>query len=268
MEDLRKTSFQKSMSITHKPYQKYLSLIGVFVAIFSFGYASTTFAIDAITSDRVVELVNESRLAHDMPIVAISRDLGAAASLKARDMFAKQYFAHNTPDGKMPWYWINLVGYEYVMAGENLAIHFTDALSQHTAWMESPLHRKNILNPEYRDIGVAVERGMFQGKETTIVVQFFGTQKILPPAATFQSESSIGSETSPLVESESISYDEPEKTTTGVIGRLSIALGYELLHAILPTILVLPFFVLSFSFLRNAYTSTFFFLNRSKLSDS
>ena len=133
-------------------------------------------AKDSITVDRVVELVNESRLGHGKNMISLDEDLSYAATLKVEDMFDRQYFAHDTPTGESPWYWVLEAGYDYKYSGENLAIHFESASSQHRAWMESPLHRKNILNENYRDIGVAIKTDIFQDKETTIVVQLFGTR--------------------------------------------------------------------------------------------
>jgi len=127
-----------------------------------------------VTQQKVLELVNESRLSHGLEVIAIDSELNVAAHKKAEDMFERQYFSHNTPDGTEPWYWIEKEGYAYKYAGENLAISFTDAEKQHAAWMKSPTHRKNILNPVYKDMGVAVERGEWKGDQTTIVVQFFG----------------------------------------------------------------------------------------------
>ncbi|MHB8111125.1 MAG: CAP domain-containing protein [Syntrophorhabdaceae bacterium] len=43
-------------------------------------------------------------------------------------------------------------------------------------WMQSPGHRKNILNRDYTDIGVAIIKGTFDGIECMIGVQVFGKQ--------------------------------------------------------------------------------------------
>jgi len=43
------------------------------------------------------------------------------------------------------------------------------------AWLDSPSHRANLLNSNYKDVGIAILKGDFQGNETTVVVQLFGT---------------------------------------------------------------------------------------------
>lgn len=131
----------------------------------------------SITPQNVLLLVNESRKVYGMDSVVLDKDLSSAAAMKAQDMFERQYFSHDTPTGETPWFWIEQSGYEYRYAGENLAIHFRNVDSQHKAWMESPLHRKNILNEKYQDMGVAVREGMFEGTNTIITVQLFGTRR-------------------------------------------------------------------------------------------
>ena len=79
------------------------------------------------------------------------------------------------PAGKDPWYWIKQSGYAYKAAGENLAINFTDAKEQQSAWMKSQTHRDNILNAQYQETGVAVIEGKIKGKNALVTVQLFGT---------------------------------------------------------------------------------------------
>jgi hypothetical protein len=90
-------------------------------------------------------------------------------------MIKENYFAHNSPSGKTPWFWMEKNNYDYRYAGENLAMDFHTALDQQLAWMKSPTHRKNILNQEFKEIGVAVKQGLIQGHLATITVQEFGT---------------------------------------------------------------------------------------------
>lgn len=129
----------------------------------------------AITSETVVSLANEARKEGGLAELTVNGLLTQAAQTKANDMLAKQYFAHNTPSGDTPWTFIKATGYNYVTAGENLAIDFTEAESIQTAWMNSPGHRANIMNKSFQEIGIGIAKGMFNGHQTTIVVQMFGT---------------------------------------------------------------------------------------------
>lgn len=134
----------------------------------------------AITAQKVIELVNTSRLDNNLNILSENAHLKAAAENKAQDMFEHSYFLHTSPEGKTPWYWIEKNNYTYIHAGENLAIHFSNAENEHQAWMSSPSHRKNILQSSYTEIGVAVKKGNWKGTPTTIVVQIFGTPSRAP----------------------------------------------------------------------------------------
>lgn len=130
-----------------------------------------------ISPQKVIELVNQDRIINNIPTLLENENLKRAAWQKAEDMLNNNYFAHTSPKGVTPWYWIEKNGYNYQYAGENLAINFTDPREQHEAWMKSSTHRKNILNPNYIHIGVAVVSGKIDGKVSTIVVQMFGAKK-------------------------------------------------------------------------------------------
>ncbi len=145
------------------------------ILLFSFSFKVLAGKIE-ITKEKVIQLVNESRRAEGLETLKENEKLSLAASQKAEDMIKKKYFAHNSPDGITPWSWIEKSGYNYRYAGENLAIDFKDAESQHTAWMKSPTHRKNILNSDFQEIGVAVKEGVIEGHLATITVQEFGLQ--------------------------------------------------------------------------------------------
>lgn len=151
-----------------------LKVILSFAIIFIFS-ATLVWASD-ITADTVINLVNKARTAANVAILKNNDLLQKAAEEKAQDMIDNNYFAHISPQGKSPWDWINQSGYDYRYAGENLAINFTNAKDEQQAWMDSESHRKNILNSDYEDTGVAVKQGVIDGHETIVVVQMFGKQ--------------------------------------------------------------------------------------------
>lgn len=133
------------------------------------GYASV------IPVQSIIDSTNNERAKNGLKPLIINERLSDAARRKAADMFAKGYWAHNSPEGTKPWYFITSSGYNYLHAGENLARDFTDAQSVVDAWMNSKTHKDNILAARYQEIGVAVVDGRLSGHETTLVVQMFGT---------------------------------------------------------------------------------------------
>lgn len=89
-------------------------------------------------------------------------------------MLRNNYFSHTSPIGLDPWHWFEKNNYTYKYAGENLAINYTSAEEEHQAWMESPTHKKNILSPNFSEIGIATATGNINGKKSLITVQEFG----------------------------------------------------------------------------------------------
>jgi len=75
-----------------------------------------------ITPDRVIELTNQQRLERGLSPLSLNPTLNQTAQLKAGDMFAFSYWAHNSPSGRDPWSFFKEAGYTYLYAGENLAI--------------------------------------------------------------------------------------------------------------------------------------------------
>ncbi len=133
----------------------------------------------AIFAAVLVEQTNKERATGELRTLRPNTQLEAAAKLKAEDMAAKGYFSHNTPDGKTPWHWFKLAGYEYAAAGENLAVNFTDSKDVTEAWMRSPTHRANIMSGNYTEIGIATAEGTYKGRAAIFVVQTFGRPSIV-----------------------------------------------------------------------------------------
>lgn len=129
-----------------------------------------------VTKTALFDSINEERAVQGLGRLENDSQLDGAAYAKAQNMLEESYFAHTSPEGINPWHWFHGQGYRYQYAGENLAIGFLNSREVTKAWMDSNAHRQNILNPNYEDMGLAVVQGEFQGQETTLVVQLFGTK--------------------------------------------------------------------------------------------
>ncbi|MDQ7814674.1 MAG: CAP domain-containing protein [Patescibacteria group bacterium] len=128
----------------------------------------------AITKPNIIELTNQARQAQGLLALKTNTRLASAAQAKAEDMLEKQYFAHTSPEGTTPWYWIKKAGYSYSISGENLAIHYNSAEGALAGWLASASHRSNIMNTKFTETGVGITEGMFEGYPSVIVVQMFG----------------------------------------------------------------------------------------------
>lgn len=142
------------------------------------GYATN------ISAQVVVSEINASRSNNSLANLTTDSQLNKAAALKADDMLKNGYWAHTAPDGSQPWRWFDVAGYKYAVAGENLAKDFKTSDGIASAWMNSESHRKNILNPNFKNVGVAVVNGELRGSETTLVVALFGAKQT-PPSVSY-----------------------------------------------------------------------------------
>lgn len=108
----------------------------------------------AFSERSLVRLTNQ----HREKALVIDHRLSIVAQTKANDMVNKNYFSHLTPDGHTPWYFFQQMGYSYTSAGENLALDYSTNKDVVDAWMESPSHRANIVNPNYTKVGIGIAR--------------------------------------------------------------------------------------------------------------
>lgn len=128
-----------------------------------------------LTRAGTIAETNARRRENGLTALSENVKLNAAAAEKVRDMFEKQYFEHVSPTGRDAGDLVTEAGYQYILVGENLALgNFADDPALIDAWMGSPGHRANILNNRYQEIGVAVAKGVFEGKSTWLAVQEFG----------------------------------------------------------------------------------------------
>ena len=136
-------------------------------------HINTTENMAAVLPGVLSALTNDERQSQNLQILTVNPILNKVAEMKALDMATKGYFAHTSPEGKTPWYWLEKVGYKYQYAGENLAINFSDSKDVADAWMKSPTHKVNIVKENYTEVGTGVATGIYEGKETVFVAQVY-----------------------------------------------------------------------------------------------
>ena len=115
---------------------------------------------------RMLDLVNEERAKAGLRPLAADPELRDVARRHSVDMFARGYFAHDTPEGKDPFDRIREANVPFVAAGENLALAPT-LMVAHTGLMNSPGHRRNILDPHFGRVGIGIEDGGLRGLMVT-----------------------------------------------------------------------------------------------------
>lgn len=128
-----------------------------------------------LTKTGVINWTNIQREKYGLPPFRENPKLDLSAAIKVEDMFNNQYFAHYSSTGVGVKDLAESASYEFIAIGENLALgNFENDEALVQAWMDSPGHRANILNTKYQEIGVAVDKGIFEGKSTWLAVQHFG----------------------------------------------------------------------------------------------
>ncbi len=139
---------------------------------------------EGYNSDQIIIAVNLQRQEQGLPPLITNDKLTKAAEAKAKDMADKSYFSHISPiDGKKWSDFIKESGYKYDVAGENLANGFDTTDTMVTAWIDSPSHRENILNPSVDETGLAISYGKLKKNPTIFVVQVFGKREVTPQAS-------------------------------------------------------------------------------------
>lgn len=163
---------------TYWPYLPLAALVGLGMLVNTLwptlqnilGYATN------MSLSGLLQSTNEQRSAENLASLTLNEKLNAAAQSKANDMAARNYWSHNTPEGQEPWVFFDNAGYAYLAAGENLAYGFSTSDAAVVAWMNSPGHRANIMNGQFKEVGFGVANvpNYQDSGEQTIVVAMYG----------------------------------------------------------------------------------------------
>ena len=132
--------------------------------------------------------INVVRRSHGLPLLRVNAQLHRAAGGHSNAMGTYGFFAHESRDGTVFWKRVKRdyteSGYRTWTVGETLAFSSgsLDAAATVRMWMNSPPHRKVLLSPAWRDIGVSAVRvysapGDFQGDDVTLVTADFGFRR-------------------------------------------------------------------------------------------
>ncbi|MFB7403569.1 CAP domain-containing protein [Streptomyces rubiginosohelvolus] len=113
---------------------------------------------DASARSEVLALVNQERAKVGCSPLSTSAPLTSLAQNFSEDMAARGFFDHTDPDGDTPWDRAAQAGVQG-LAAENIARGQADAQAVMEGWMNSEGHRANILNCDYKTIGIGIHEG-------------------------------------------------------------------------------------------------------------
>lgn len=108
---------------------------------------------------QVLNLVNQHRRQNGLSDLKLNSKLSEVAQIKAEDMKNNNYFSHNSPTYGTPFDMMNKFGISYKTAGENIAKGQKTPEAVVNAWMNSEGHRANILNSNYKEMGLGFTNG-------------------------------------------------------------------------------------------------------------
>lgn len=137
---------------------------------------------------QVLAAVNRFRVVHGLAALRESTALDSSARQHSLEMGRVGYFDHPSADGTAFWKRIRHYyadeGYSYWSVGENLlwSSPSVSAVAAMELWIASPPHLKNLLTPQWRQIGVSAVTvadapGVYHGRRVTIVTTDFGVRR-------------------------------------------------------------------------------------------
>ncbi len=104
-------------------------------------------------------LINRDRKANGSPPVRLNESLSEVARRHCRDMLARRFFGHLTPEGVTPLQRLLAARIPFEHVGENLALDREIERPHRTMMAEPPgrpNHRTTLLNPRYTDVGIGI----------------------------------------------------------------------------------------------------------------
>lgn len=121
--------------------------------------ATVAVAGDSAVAAALLAAINEARAAEGLPALRATSTLGSIAASHASDMATQRRLSHNGSDGSSLGQRLNKVGAGFAIAGENVARGRGGAAGMPDvaqAFLASPVHRANLLNPAFQEVGLGV----------------------------------------------------------------------------------------------------------------
>lgn len=133
------------------------------------GYTVANAPAQPALEQQMLELVNQERAREGLAPLRADPELTEVARAHSRDMLARGYFSHGSPEGKDAFGRMRDARVAYLAAGENLA-HAPTLAQAHQGLMKSPGHRANILRPAFGRVGIGIVEA---GRHGLMVTQNF-----------------------------------------------------------------------------------------------
>lgn len=139
----------------------------IFLSTFLFAQSRTNKNLKELEFE-LLDLVNKERKSAGLKLFIMDASLQRVARSHSSDMEKRNFFSHTNPDGESPFDRMKKAGINYMKAAENVAYN-SSVKEIHKSLMDSPGHRKNLLNPQLGMIGI----GIVNSKYGIMVTQLF-----------------------------------------------------------------------------------------------
>ena len=135
---------------------------------------------------RTYELHSQARASNGLATLCVSEILTQAAQYHSQEMIDQGYFSHNSYNGESYSARLERFGYNsYTKVAENIAWGSGSLASPEyifRSWLESSDHRANILDPDYREIGIGTATGEYEGySDSTVYASLLLPKRPTPP---------------------------------------------------------------------------------------
>lgn len=105
---------------------------------------------------QIFDLANSVRAQRGLPLLEWNEEAASTARAHSKDMLDNNFFSHTSPNTGSMGNRLKKAGINYRTAGENIAYGQSDSINAHEGWMNSLGHRQNILNKDFKTLGVGV----------------------------------------------------------------------------------------------------------------
>lgn len=113
-------------------------------------------AVTTAFERQIFDLANSTRVQRGLPPLEWNEKAAAVARSHSKDMLHTNFFSHTSPNTGNMADRLQQAGIKYRTAGKNIAHGQSDSINAHEGWMNSPGHRQNILNEDFKTLGVGV----------------------------------------------------------------------------------------------------------------
>jgi uncharacterized protein YkwD len=134
---------------------------------------------------QMLDLHNQARTDKGLPPVCVHPTLTEGARSHSQEMLDKSYLSHDSFNGehleaRLAHFGYTFPGYSSWKYGENISwgsSHMGEAENRFDAWMSSDDHKANILNKDYREIGIGARTGTYKNNSGKMYTVDFGTRQ-------------------------------------------------------------------------------------------